>query len=90
MQALQDLVAQCLQTDAKSRPSACKILKHKFFKVRRNSPGLPEVKVNLSIELGVSATRRRCSKKCGGVSSGTGDLCRADPGPLSMSRVWAS
>ena len=35
MQALQDLVAQCLQADPKARPSACKILKHKFFKVRR-------------------------------------------------------
>ena len=33
MQALQDLVAQCLQPDPKARPSACKILKHKFFKV---------------------------------------------------------
>ncbi len=36
VQALQDLVAQCLQADPKARPSACKILKHKFFKVRRD------------------------------------------------------
>ena len=35
VQALQDLVAQCLQTDPKARPSACRILKHKFFKVRQ-------------------------------------------------------
>lgn len=34
LQALRDMVAQCLNKDPEARPTAADLLKHKFFKVR--------------------------------------------------------
>ena len=88
MQALQDLVAQCLQQDPKARPSACKILKHKFFKVRRNDNAAShccQIRIRTSSSLRRSLSTHSCSAEVRQERSIASATCRETKAkPLCM------
>ena len=90
VQDMQEVVAMCLQTDPKDRPTAAKLLKHRFFKFIKE-PRLAAEEVLARVPGPVkrldSLNRRRMEAKRSGLDAGEMQYLGED---LSVNNVRVS